>query len=155
MADRIRVTLRQGQIRNFLSNPNGPVMRDLERRAQNVLQKARELAPEAEGTLVESLRIEKTTQRGKPIVRVTSNAPWAKAVIGGTGSYSGTPDYRPGSKLHTWATVKGIPTSAIFPIAKKIRMKGTVGESGNIVGNFRRDGKPQNWLTEALKEASR
>lgn len=150
-----RVVLHQAQIRNFLNDPNGPVMRDLERRAQNVLKKAQDLAPEAEGTLIQSLQIVKTTQRGRPIVRITSNAPWAAAVVKGTQGYGGIPDWRPGSKLHVWAGTKGIPSSAVFPIARKIARLGTVGESGNISGNSRRDGKPQNWLTEALREAVR
>lgn len=102
------------------------------------------------------MRIVKTTQRGKPIVRVTSNAPWAGAVVRGTSGYGGTPDWRPGSKLHTWAGTKGISSQRhIFNIAKKIRARGTVGESGNITGNSRYDGGPQDWLSEALKEASK
>ena len=59
------------------------------------------------------------------------------------------------NKLHIWASSKGISPKAVFPIARAIFRRGTVGESGNITGNQPFDGKPQDWLTEALKEARR
>lgn len=88
---------------------------------------------------------------------MTAKVSYAEAVVKGTGAgYSGTPDWRPGSKLHIWAGSKGISDPRhVFNIARKIARRGTTGESGNINGNQRYDGGDQNWLSTALREASK
>lgn len=83
---------------------------------------------------------------------MTARVPYAAHVVRGTGGYSKLPNI---TKLSAWAATKGIEQGHVFAIAKKIRVYGTVGESGNITGNDRYDGGDQNWLTTALREASR
>lgn len=83
---------------------------------------------------------------------MTATVSYANAVVRGTSGYSGLPNI---SKLSSWAEGKGISQRHVFAIAKNIRARGTVGESGNITGNSRYDGGPQDWLSEALKEASK
>lgn len=97
----------------------------------------------------------RTTQRGKPILRVVSTVPYSQAVVRGTGGYSGIPPFGPGSALHLWGSSKGMKFHQLRGLARKIAANGTEGESGNIVGNPRHDGGPKDWLTVALQEASR
>lgn len=150
-----KVILKQAAFRNYLTNPNGPVAQDLERRAQNVLQKAKDTAPEDTGDLKDSLRVVKTTQRGLPVARITSRMPYAAAVVRGTGNYSGTPPYGPESPLGQWGARHGFTTKrALYNLARKIARVGTQAEAGNMTGTSPRNGNSR-WLTEALQEARR
>lgn len=83
---------------------------------------------------------------------MTARVDYAKHVVFGTSGYGKPP---PAGKIAAWLDDKGLDPKHAFAVAKKIQKRGTWGESGNIVGNNPYDGKPRNWLTEALKEASR
>lgn len=77
----------------IISSPNGPVMLDLMRRGQRVLNRARQLAPVNTGQLRASLNMEQVvSDRGDPAVRIGTNLKYAIYVHEGTGLYGrGTP----------------------------------------------------------------
>lgn len=61
-----KVTIKQAQLSRVLSDPNGLLAKDLQKRAERVLKRAQGLVPNASGDFSRSLRIV-TGLRGKPI----------------------------------------------------------------------------------------
>lgn len=83
--------LNPAAIRNLMEGADGPVVRDLTRRGQRVLNMARTLCPVDEGRLRASLTMEVVSTGGSFYIRVGSNLDYAIFVHEGTGIYVGRP----------------------------------------------------------------
>lgn len=76
-------------VERLLKGREGPVVRDLLRRGQRVLNQARRLCPVDQGDLKRSLAMELRPERGGWAVRIGSNLEYAIYVHEGTGVYAG------------------------------------------------------------------
>lgn len=81
------VRLDSAALRQVLTGPAGPVVGDLFRRANRVLNKARTLTPVDQGQLRASLAVEMLSENGTPVARVGTNVKYALWVHEGTGIY--------------------------------------------------------------------
>lgn len=81
------VRLDSAALRQVLTGPAGPVVADLFRRGNRVLQKARVLTPVDQGQLRASLALEMRSEDGVPVARVGTNVKYAIWVHEGTGIY--------------------------------------------------------------------
>lgn len=132
---------------DLLQSPAGPVAQDLRRRANNVRNTARRLAPVDNGTLKNSIAMQITSENGELVARVGSNLKYARFVHEGTGLY-------------------GPRKQVIRPVrAKALRWKvgavtGQPGRAskrttGYAFAKFVRGSKPNPFLRNALKAAER
>jgi hypothetical protein len=81
------VRLDSAALRQVLAGPAGPVVQDLHRRGNRVLNRARVLCPVDQGQLRASLTMEVISRDGDPVVRVGTNVKHAIWVHEGTGIY--------------------------------------------------------------------
>lgn len=81
------IRLDEGQMRQLLTSPQGPVWNELHRTGRQVLQRARVLCPVDQGQLRASLLMEMDTENGQPVARVGTNVTYALFVHEGTGIY--------------------------------------------------------------------
>lgn len=91
----------------IITSPQGPVMLDLMRRGQRVVNRARQLAPVNTGALRASINMEQiTSPGGDPAVRVGTNLRYAIYVHEGTGIYGrGTPIVPVRATILRWPAV--------------------------------------------------
>lgn len=89
------VQLDAGAVTQMMRGPGGQVMIDLERRAQRVLNLARQKCPVDNGTLRASLHKEPVTIGGEPAYRIGSPLEYAIYVHEGTGIYGKGAPIRP------------------------------------------------------------
>lgn len=144
-----KVIIKQAVIDKFLNDTNGPIAKDIQRRADAVLRRAQELVPKASGDFSLSLRKVLTTQGGRPVVRITSNDPQVRIIRQGTpGPYAH--QYANISRLRAWASHRGIDTSPknIFGLARGIALHGTPP-----AGTSNSDLTVKQALLEAAREA--
>lgn len=122
---------------------------DLEKRAERALQKLKATVPRDTGDLANSLRVETRTEKGKKIVRIVSDDPQIKEILGGTkGPYDSVPPWGPGSALGGWASRHGFTTNkSKYMLARSIARHGT-----KPAGSF---SNKQEWIRDALREISR
>ena len=83
------IKLNPAELRTLLAGPDGPVVADLHRRANRVLNRARQLVPVDQGTLKASLHVQPLTVNGMPAMRIGSSLHYARYVHDGTGIYVG------------------------------------------------------------------
>ena len=86
---RIVMNLRTGEINAMLRGQGGEVVRDLQRRGNAVLSRARQLAPVRTGALRGSLNMQIITIGQNPAVQIGTNLRYAMWVHEGTGIYAG------------------------------------------------------------------
>lgn len=80
-----KVIYNSAELKALMASQNGPVWRDLNRRADRVLNKARRLCPVDQGQLKKSLTKEMALVNGVPVARVGTNVKYAIYVHEGTG----------------------------------------------------------------------
>jgi len=95
MAARVQVILHTDVINYIVNSPNGPVMLDLQRRGNRVVNEAKRLAPVNTGALRASITMQNVTIAGNPGVRIGSALPYAIYVHEGTGIYGRGSPIRP------------------------------------------------------------
>lgn len=89
------VKLNMEQVKFLMSGPGGPVVQDLNRRSNRVLNAARRLCPVDEGKLKNSITREFRQEGAVVIARVGTNVSYALWVHEGTGIYAGKGPIRP------------------------------------------------------------
>lgn len=144
-----KVVIKQSSLNQLANDIDGPIAKDLQRRADNVLQKAKELVPRASGDFANSLRKVVTTQRGRVVVRIVSNDPQVNEIRFGTvGPYGH--EFANVSRLRSWAVHRGIDSSPknIFRLARGIAIHGTAP-----AGTYGTDLTVEQALREAVKKA--
>lgn len=98
-----RVTIRWNE-QNFQALIDGPIKRDLDRRARRVRRVARALVPRATGELERSIDYEIFGRRGNWVARVGSDLDYALFVNSGTGVHGplGRPIVPRNGQLMVW-----------------------------------------------------
>lgn len=106
-----------------LLGPDGPVVKDLVKRAIRVQNEAKRLAPVDNGTLRNSITYEVLRKNGKPLVRVGTNMKYARFVHDGTGIYGpkGRPIRPVNAKVLRWP-VRGVSSSRPSTVAGRGRV---------------------------------
>lgn len=89
MPAKVTVKINRDELRVLLGSPQGDVYQDLWRRANRVLNRARQLVPVDQGTLRASLHVEPRRTGSLPTMAIGSNLPYALWVHEGTGVYAG------------------------------------------------------------------
>lgn len=124
------------------------MIRDMERRANNVLRVMKIKAPRDTGDLINSLKVETKLRAGRTIVRIISTDPQIKQIIEGTKPGYATPPHGPGTHLFGWGRRHGFTSPrSMFFLARNIAVHGTP-PAGT------KEGK-QNWIKESVREAAR
>jgi len=90
-----KVVLDNAALAQMLRGPNGTVWKDIHRRGNNVLNKARILCPVDEGRLRASLTLEMRREGDEAVARVGTNLEYGLYVHEGTGIYVGRPPITP------------------------------------------------------------
>jgi hypothetical protein len=80
-----RIVLHQAALKQLLQSPTGDVAKDLNRRAQRVQNRAKQLCPTGNGALKASITKEISINNGELVARVGSNLEYALFVHEGTG----------------------------------------------------------------------
>lgn len=123
------------------------MIKDMERRASNVLRVMKVKAPRDTGDLARSLKVETKLLAGRTIVRIISTDPQIKQILEGTRP-GYTPPYSPGSHLFGWGRRHGFTSpQSMFFLARNIAVHGTP-PAGT------KEGK-QNWIKDSVREAAR
>lgn len=143
-----KVIVNRAQIERLLPTSQD-VEEGLEKRAQKVLRRLRETAPNDTGALADSLRIETRMERGKKVVRIVSDDPQIRDILKGTkGPYQNVPPFGPGSSLGAWASRHGFTSNkSRYMLARHIAVHGT-----KPAGTF--NGRAS-WIKEAIREINR
>lgn len=81
----------RNMLRSFLSDPNGPVARDIARRTIRVQSRARQLCPVDTGRLRSSISHQVKIENGIPVGIVGTNVKYARWVHDGRGPITAKP----------------------------------------------------------------
>lgn len=141
-----KITYNSAELKALMASQNGPVWRDLNRRADRVLNKARRLCPVDQGQLKLSLGKEIAMVNGVPVARIFAGADYAIYVHEGTGLW-GRGQY-----------IKPVKMSVLAWPAKNNKYKTTggnrrykSGKTANLVFSMRSKGvKGRPFLRNAL-----
>lgn len=132
---RVVVRLNDAALREFTRGRNGAVVGDLVRRADRVVNRAKQLSPVHTGRLRSSITREVVVTASGPVARAGTNVEYARWVHEGTGIYG----------------PRGQP---IRPVRAKVLVFTPKGANRPVFARQVRGARPRRFLTEALPAAA-